>query len=80
MNLYSVFEFLCRLNVKKKFVWSECWICRNDRPVIVSECGHCACIQCFEQMSKCPVCRESIDPSKLMHLKNAAEVGRNVFP
>jgi hypothetical protein len=65
--------------VRNKTHYRECSICCRMCPVIVSECGHCACIQCFEKMRKCQVCRTPINHSKLMQFKDALQIGSPVF-
>lgn len=57
----------------------ECQICCEKHRMIVSECGHCACIQCFERMSDCPFCRMPIDHSKLITLEEAIKNGIPVY-
>jgi len=84
-NLKSSLEYACNLWIyiqdlfKDKTHHRECIICCEKRPAIVSECGHCACIQCFEILDNCHICRIPIDHSELMNLKDALQIGRPVF-
>jgi len=41
----------------------ECVVCITDPPQIITiPCQHqCVCLECFQQLDKCPICRKQID-------------------
>jgi hypothetical protein len=52
------------LEKKKEIIESSCCICLNDYTDIqktVIYCGHSCCINCYEKIDKCPVCRTTIN-------------------
>ena len=48
--------------IKNNFKTDECCICLSTNPdVIFVPCAHlCACMECAQQLSKCPLCRRQI--------------------
>jgi hypothetical protein len=57
--------------LKDKTHHRKCKICYRERLMIVAVCGHSTCLQCFEKMDDCPICRMPIDHSKLITLEEA---------
>jgi hypothetical protein len=83
--LNCLFEYTCNFwnripeILRDKTYDRECGICLEKKKVIVSECGHCACIKCFKRLQNCHICRTPIDDSKLITLENALEERRHVY-
>ena len=65
--------------LKDKTHYRECKICYRERLMIVAVCGHSTCLQCFEKMDDCPICRMPIDHSKLITLEKAIKNGILIY-
>ncbi len=48
--------------IKNNFKTDECCVCLSTNPeVIFVPCAHlCSCMECGQQLSKCPLCRRQI--------------------
>lgn len=43
---------------------NECCICYNDTKMALMVCKHPVCLKCYPNISKCPLCREDLNPNK----------------
>lgn len=72
-NLLKLNIFICKYIQMKKIIdknlidvnliinKKECYVCYNYEHIVNLNCNHFICINCFGQISKCPLCRKKIE-------------------
>ena len=58
-NDKQIINYINKINFSKKFnVIEECCICYETKLNITFECSHYVCINCYNELNKCPLCRK----------------------
>lgn len=52
IDLKNKGAFYLRYNIQY-----QCDICFNSRRIVIPDCGHRLCMDCFDRISTCPFCR-----------------------
>lgn len=67
----NVMNFIDNINIKNK-ICNICDECIDNNKIIITDCGHMFCINCFfswgNKHKKCPECRKDINTKTLTHI------------